>query len=301
MTCGRQCILTALNEQYCTQPWCYIAIEELAMRALHGWILWATDARAWWFCFPRRLAYLPRLVLRARCGGKTISSFSGIDHHHRRRRRHHHYHFITVQYPTLLSKGWEHHPVHNVQLPLIRISPSTTPSQCYEDIWLLWRTQISSPFCPGETTKTNTNHNLKTFQLKKSSKRRNQLIHEHSVNSERWREIWSSDLNPASSERRYILSLSSLPIDIVLAKRPWISCFPRLCFCGRCRNLEITITTTILKSKYLQNRNAKSLEPTQAQVLSQSIIGRHKVRTQRFRQSDGFRVLVKDLWRYSKR
>ena len=31
-----------------------------------------------------------------------------------------------------------------------------------------------------------------------------------------------------------------LPIDFILDKRLWISWFPRLRFCGRCRNLEIT-------------------------------------------------------------
>ena len=36
----------------------------------------------------------------------------------------------------------------------------------------------------------------------------------------------------------------SLPIDFVLDRRLWISWLPRLRFCGRCRNLEITIMIT---------------------------------------------------------
>jgi len=43
------------------------------------------------------------------------------------------------------------------------------------------------------------------------------------------------------------LDLDPLPIDFVLVKRMWISWFPRLRFCGRCRNLEFT--TTIRKSE----------------------------------------------------
>jgi len=38
------------------------------------------------------------------------------------------------------------------------------------------------------------------------------------------------------------LDLDPLPNDFVLHKRLWISWFPRLRFCGRCRNLEFTIT-----------------------------------------------------------
>jgi len=34
----------------------------------------------------------------------------------------------------------------------------------------------------------------------------------------------------------------SLPIDFVLDKRLWMSWFPRLRFCGRCRNLELRFT-----------------------------------------------------------
>src|SRR6218665_1761573 len=37
------------------------------------------------------------------------------------------------------------------------------------------------------------------------------------------------------------LDLDPLSIDFVLDKRPRISWFPRLRFCGRCRNLEFTI------------------------------------------------------------
>jgi len=33
-------------------------------------------------------------------------------------------------------------------------------------------------------------------------------------------------------------------IDFVLVKRLWVSWFPRLRFCGRCRNLEVTIAMT---------------------------------------------------------
>jgi len=35
-----------------------------------------------------------------------------------------------------------------------------------------------------------------------------------------------------------------LPINFVLDKHPWMSWFPRLRFCGRCRNIEFTITIT---------------------------------------------------------
>ena len=42
-----------------------------------------------------------------------------------------------------------------------------------------------------------------------------------------------------------------LPIDFVLDKRlMWISWFPRLRFCGLCRNLEFTITITITMSGF---------------------------------------------------
>ena len=37
------------------------------------------------------------------------------------------------------------------------------------------------------------------------------------------------------------LDLYPLHIDVVLYRRLWISWFPRLRFCGRCRNLEFTI------------------------------------------------------------
>ena len=37
-----------------------------------------------------------------------------------------------------------------------------------------------------------------------------------------------------------------LPIDFVLVKRLWINWFPRLRFCGRCRNLEFVIMITII-------------------------------------------------------
>ena len=38
--------------------------------------------------------------------------------------------------------------------------------------------------------------------------------------------------------------LEPLLINFVLIKRLWISWFPRFRFCGRCRNLEFTITIT---------------------------------------------------------
>ena len=41
------------------------------------------------------------------------------------------------------------------------------------------------------------------------------------------------------------LDFDPLPIDFVLIERLWISWFPRLRFCGRCRSFEFTITITI--------------------------------------------------------
>jgi len=50
-------------------------------------------------------------------------------------------------------------------------------------------------------------------------------------------------------QSRLIVWLSGfypLPIHFVLDKLLWISWFPRLCFCGRCRNLEIAIKISYL-------------------------------------------------------
>jgi len=41
------------------------------------------------------------------------------------------------------------------------------------------------------------------------------------------------------------LDFDPLPIDFVFIERLWISWFPRLRFCGRCRSYEFTITITI--------------------------------------------------------
>src|SRR6218665_925406 len=42
-----------------------------------------------------------------------------------------------------------------------------------------------------------------------------------------------------------------LPIDFVWNKRLWIIWFPRLHFCGRCRNLEFTITIPYIDLHFL--------------------------------------------------
>ena len=43
-----------------------------------------------------------------------------------------------------------------------------------------------------------------------------------------------------------VVSLSDpLPVDFVLDKRLIIRWFPRLRFCGRCRNLEFMVTVTV--------------------------------------------------------
>ena len=50
-----------------------------------------------------------------------------------------------------------------------------------------------------------------------------------------------------------------LPIDLVLDKRVWISWFPRLYFCGRCRNLEFTIYTESQSKSFNQQTNQSNI------------------------------------------
>ena len=46
-----------------------------------------------------------------------------------------------------------------------------------------------------------------------------------------------------------------LPIGFVLGKRLWVSWFPRPRFCGRCRNIEFTMTKRLRKNRILKRIN----------------------------------------------
>jgi len=63
-----------------------------------------------------------------------------------------------------------------------------------------------------------------------------------------------SQLQTPSTIADWLSGSDPLPIDFVLDQRLWISCFPRLRFYGRCRNLEFTITITMCNWKHRQNQ-----------------------------------------------